>query len=329
MSSVMNSAILSLLASAATVAARGSYVEEITVDGTKYPGNLASTNAPQNAAPQSIAWSSKALDPGFVAPSKFGSDDIICHIGSENAAGSAPVKAGGKVDLRWNTWLKSHHGPILTYLANCGTSCATVKKASLKFFKIAESGLLDGSAPPGKWATDELRANGLTYSVSIPASIAVGKYVLRHEIIALHAASTAGGAQSYPFCINLEVTGGGSDAPEGVLGTALYTPTDPGIQVSIDTAPLTYQIPGPPLFSGGGGGSYPPTTTTPGEPSYSASTTLLSNTRSSSAATSTASHSSHEKEKSEKKDGEESDSGSDSDGDGNSDSDSDSDEDCD
>lgn len=41
------------------------------------------------------------------------------------------------------------------------------------------------------------------------------------------------GAQLYPFCINLEITGSGTDVPAGTLGTALYTDTDPGILINI------------------------------------------------------------------------------------------------
>lgn len=56
----------------------------------------------------------------------------------------------------------------------------------------------------------------------------------------------------YPQCINLKVTGGGSDNPEGTLGTELYTSTDPGILYNIyndETSPV-YQIPGPEPFQG-------------------------------------------------------------------------------
>ena len=58
--------------------------------------------------------------------------------------------------------------------------------------------------------------------------------------IALHSAGTEGGAQNYPQCFNLQVTGSGSDVPAGVLGTELYSPTDPGILVNIYTSLSTY-----------------------------------------------------------------------------------------
>lgn len=76
-------------------------------------------------------------------------------------------------------------------------------------------------------------SNNNTWGVKIPSSIKAGNYVLRHETIALHQAQGVGGAQLYPQCVNLMITGGGSDAPDGVLGTELYKSNDPGIQFNI------------------------------------------------------------------------------------------------
>lgn len=75
------------------------------------------------------------------------------------------------------------------------------------------------------WPTAALIANNNTYSVTVPSTLASGNYVFRHEIIAMHGAGSEGGAQNYPFCVNIAITGGGSDSPSGTLGTALYTPT--------------------------------------------------------------------------------------------------------
>lgn len=68
-------------------------------------------------------------------------------------------------------------------------------------------------------------ANNNTYSITVPSTLASGNYVFRHEIIAMHGAGSEGGAQNYPFCMNIAITGGGSDSPSGTLGTALYTST--------------------------------------------------------------------------------------------------------
>ena len=110
-----------------------------------------------------------------------------------------------------------------------------------------------GSGAPGQWASDDLIKNNNTWAVKIPDNIAAGEYVLRHEIIALHSSGERDGAQNYPQCINIIVSGGGSEKPTGVVGTKLYTSEDPGILVNIYQNLAEYIIPGPKLFSGGGG----------------------------------------------------------------------------
>lgn len=96
-----------------------------------------------------------------------------------------------------------------------------------------------------------LIADASTWLVQIPASLAPGNYVLRTEIIALHSAGSVDGAQNYPQCFNLAVTGGGTLAPpSGTLGTALYSETDPGILYNLYTDVESYTIPGPALYSG-------------------------------------------------------------------------------
>ncbi|KAJ8066745.1 hypothetical protein OCU04_004135 [Sclerotinia nivalis] len=233
----------------ATVAAHG-YVSGIVAGGTYHTGWLVNY-AYQNPMPDSIGWSDANLDLGFTAPSAYATGDIICAKNGTNAALSATVAAGDTVDFQWTVWPESHHGPVITYLANCNGDCSTVDKTKLEFFKIDEGGLIDDTTVPGTWASDKLITNNNTWTSTIPADLAPGNYVARHEIIALHGAGSADGAQNYPQCINLEVTGSGTLAPSGTLGEKLYTPTDPGILVNI-YAKLTYTIPGPPMYNATG-----------------------------------------------------------------------------
>ena len=139
------------------------------------------------------------------------------------------------------------------YLAKCDGDCASANIADLKFFKIGGAGLIDGSAPPGHWAADDLIKNNNTWSVQIPSDIAPGNYVLRHEIIAMHASFEEGGAQNYPQCFNLEVSGSGTASPAGVAATELYTSISEGIIFDIYKPASSYPVPGPALYSGGGG----------------------------------------------------------------------------
>jgi endoglucanase len=97
------------------------------------------------------------------------------------------VAAGDKVFLQWTDWPDSHHGPVIDYLANCGSSgCETVDKASLEFVKIDGVGLVDDATVPGTWGTDQLIAQGSSWMVEIPPTIAPGYYVLRHELYVYH-----------------------------------------------------------------------------------------------------------------------------------------------
>lgn len=160
------------------------------------------------------------------------------------------VAAGDKINLQWTTWPDTHHGPVIDYLANCGDSCETVDKTTLKFFKIDGVGLVDDTTLPGTWGDDQLIVNSNSWMVEIPPTLAPGNYVLRHELIALHSAGSEDGAQNYPQCFNLQITGSGSDKPSGVLGTDLYKATDAGILVNIYNSLSTYVVPGPTLYSG-------------------------------------------------------------------------------
>ncbi|OTA99062.1 carbohydrate-binding module family 1 protein [Hypoxylon sp. CI-4A] len=243
------SPIVAALASAATVAAHG-HVDHVVIDGLFYQGYDPTSFPYQQDPPTVVGWTTSQTDNGFVAPDSYASADIICHKDSSPAGGHAQVKAGDSISISWNTWPESHKGPMIDYLAACDGSCESVAKESLKFFKIDEVGLIDDSATNGFWGSDELIANNNTWLVQIPSNIKAGNYVLRHETIALHSAGSENGAQNYPQCFNLEVTGDGTDVPEGTLGTELYSSTDPGIVVNIYTTGLTYTIPGPTLISG-------------------------------------------------------------------------------
>ncbi|KAK7546217.1 putative endoglucanase [Phyllosticta citricarpa] len=247
-----NAALLGALAS--TAAAHGT-LQGIVADGTYHQGYSPSMQY-QTPAPVVIGWAiPDDLDNGYVAPDAYTDANIICHKGATNAQTSASIKAGSNVTLEWTEWPESHHGPVISYLANCNGKCTTVDKTTLEWVKIDAAGLIDGSSVPGTWASDELISNNNSWVTTIPSSIAAGNYVLRNEIIALHGAESKDGAQNYPQCINLEITGSGTDdlTTGGTLGTKLYTETDPGILVNIYSSISSYTIPGPTLYTAGSG----------------------------------------------------------------------------
>jgi cellulase len=229
------------------------HVSEVIINDKSYYGHDP-TRVPYGPQPESITWSNGAKDNGFVTStaSSLSSPDIICHLNATNGHLTADVTAGTTITVRWSDWPEAHWGPVLDYMARCSNSdCTTVDKAKLKFFKTAELGQLTrGTVPgqPGYWANNELRDANFTWNITIPANLAPGSYVLRHEIIALHPGGAEGSTQMYPQCINLVVKGGGTVQPDGVFATDLYSSTDPGLlhNVFVDEwSNAEYVIPGP------------------------------------------------------------------------------------
>lgn len=106
--------------------------------------------------------------------------------------------------------------------------------------------------PPSKVATStNLRAGASNYDIKIPSCIAPGKYLMRNEHIGLHTAQSAGGAQFYLSCAQLDITGGGSKAPTNLVAfPGAYKSSDPGILININyPIPTSYTNPGPPTFT--------------------------------------------------------------------------------
>lgn len=100
------------------------------------------------------------------------------------------------------------------------------------------------------WGDDNLMVDGNSgYTYTIPSCLADGFYLVRHEIIAVFVASSYPGAQLYPGCHQLNVTGGGSTTVSDnlVAFPGAYSPTDPGIVW--DSSSTTYPVPGPSVFS--------------------------------------------------------------------------------
>jgi cellulase len=238
--------LLVLLATATAVFAHG-FVKAITVGSIAYPGfdPIAHPNLPQ--PPAVAGWATNASDLGFVEPNNAGSPDIICHKNATPGQTSIEVKAGETLTIEWNSWPTSHKGPIIDYLALCNGNCSNVDKTSLRFFKIAATGLIKQNNAFGYWASDQLIDDENTWQVTIPPTLLPGNYVLRHEIISLLTAYAPNGAQLHPQCINLRVSGPGFSLPRGTSGTSLYRASDPGIIFGLNFYVDPYPIPGPPL----------------------------------------------------------------------------------
>ncbi|KAK7947767.1 endoglucanase [Apiospora aurea] len=243
-----NPLALAIAAGAGLVAAHG-HVQEIKINGKSYQGYPASSAPYENPKVDRIAWADSATDNGFVAPDAYGTSDIACHRDGAPGALSAKVAAGDKVELFWDTWPASHKGPVIDYMAACDGDCSKATAGGLNFFKIAEAGLVDGSSNPAKFASDDLVANNNSWVATIPATLKAGNYVLRHEIIALHAGGQENGAQNYPHST---------------------PPTDAGIKFDIYKKIDSYPVPGPKLAFGAGAAAPKAGSSKPSAPASSA-----------------------------------------------------------
>jgi lytic cellulose monooxygenase (C1-hydroxylating) len=121
-----------------------------------------------------------------------------------------------------------------------------MKPTEVKFFKI-DQGTYDPKS--GIWGSDVLIKNNNSWTVQTPSDIKPGKYIVRHELIALHfggsgnpegAGTASSGAQLYPVCINVNVIGEGTQTPEGAKFPGAYSPKDPGILDNIYYGPNRY-----------------------------------------------------------------------------------------
>jgi hypothetical protein len=125
------------------------------------------------------------------------------------------------------------------------------KIEEVKFFKIDE---LAYDPKTRTWGSDVLYKNGQSNTVTIPSDLKPGTYVLRHEIIALHGAmndnyiTKVSGAQFYPQCAKVEVTGDGTATPAGNTFPGTYTWDEPGILINTFYMPNEYKSPGGPVY---------------------------------------------------------------------------------
>lgn len=101
---------------------------------------------------------------------------------------------------------------------------------------------------------------------------------MRHEVIALQNAASAGGAEHYPACFQLNVSGGASTSASDFLSSlgaqalasfpGAYSATDPGLLLNAYNGGLDYSslFPGPPIpsvLSNGGDSASTPTSAMP------------------------------------------------------------------
>jgi lytic cellulose monooxygenase (C1-hydroxylating) len=137
---------------------------------------------------------------------------------------------------------------MLACVAKCNGDCSSVDKSTLSWVKIDEAGINHDAQV---LAAQDMIDQDTTWTTTVLASLAPGDCVFRHETIALHGAGSANGAQAYPQCISIAVTGSGTkQLPAGTLGINLYKADDPGVLFNPYVQIDEYVIPGPVLWTG-------------------------------------------------------------------------------
>ncbi|KAF2665892.1 hypothetical protein BT63DRAFT_427687 [Microthyrium microscopicum] len=180
------------------------------------------------------------------------SPDIACRFGPLiSPALTAETRAGSTMKFQWTAWFENHRGPVLTYMAYMPSDDVSVN--DVDFFKIDQATY---DAKTDAFGSDMLIAANNSWTVTIPSDIKPGTYIVRHEIIGLHHAwveypeKKISGAQPYPNCIKVKVTGTGTASPPGEKFPGAYNWRDPGLLVNIHYGPKRYIAPGPFVYKG-------------------------------------------------------------------------------
>lgn len=153
---------------------------------------------------------------------------MTCN-GGTSATLSANIAAGENITAIWAQWTHQQ-GPVMVWMYSCNGAFDACDGKGSNWFKIDQMGM---TAPPltgTNWGTAVVYAT-LQWTSTIPARLAPGNYLIRHELLALHQADTP---QFYPECAQLVVTGSGTATPSGDYLTpipAYAAADDPGILV--------------------------------------------------------------------------------------------------
>ncbi|KAI0630388.1 glycosyl hydrolase family 61-domain-containing protein [Trametes polyzona] len=248
-STAVSLAALALAFVAPTAVNAHGYVQDYNIGGKTYSGWLPFSDPYESPVPNRIER--KIPDDGPVLD--VTSPDIACNKGGESGVSAyATAAAGSKITFNWGKWPSDHLGPVSTYMASCKGDCTKFDATKAQWFKIDAAGYSNG-----KWASAQLIDNGFKWTSTIPSQLQSGKYLVRHEIVALH---SAGQPQFYPGCAQVEVTGGGNQLPSGSSLVSFPGAYDNAKFPDIWSDNFhSFTIPGPALaFSGSNSGSEEP-----------------------------------------------------------------------
>ncbi|KAK8250417.1 glycosyl hydrolase family 61-domain-containing protein [Phyllosticta capitalensis] len=181
------------------------------------------------------------------------STDLRCNAGgllTGSTTKTHSVKAGDTVGFALDTGI-GHPGPVQVYMSKADSTAKSYDGAG-EWFKIYELGTSDITDDGLQWATNDIT----NFTFALPQKLPKGEYLLRVESIALHGASTYGGAQFYISCAQLSVESDATTAaPAGDFVAKIpgvYTGNEPGIMLNIYyPVPTNYTMPGPAIWPSG------------------------------------------------------------------------------
>jgi len=227
-------AALGLLASATSVVGHATW-QEMWVNGVDQAGKCV------------------RLPPSNNPVTSVTSTDIRCNVGGTTGmSGLCTVAAGDTLTVEMHQQPDqrscsneaiggNHYGPVIIYMGKVADATTSDGSGDI-FFKVAEYGYTVSNET---WGTMVLNDDCGKWNFTVPEDLAPGNYLVRAEVIALHVASSVGGAQFYMSCFQIDVTGSGTKTPTGVAFPGAYSANDPGILINIYETITSYDIPGP------------------------------------------------------------------------------------
>lgn len=169
----------------------------------------------------------------------------ICPVSPESLI---TIESRGGPGLIQEAYDANHKGPVSVYLKKVDDASAPNNAAGPGWFKIWES-VFDPEQ--NKWGSEKLIDAHGKLPMRLPWGIEAGDYLMRIEMLALHAA-VSGDPQPFVGCAQIFVPQGGNIKPPTVeIGEGFYKSDMPAMRFNLydkskNAAP--FQMPGPDVF---------------------------------------------------------------------------------
>lgn len=116
------------------------------------------------------------------------STDLTCNVNGLSGTGvsTGSIAAGATITFEWHQHAQrtgedaisgGHKGPVQVYIAKAPSTAAAFNGQGAVWTKIYSSGLVNPTTQ--QWATDIVNTNLGKHSVTLPASLPAGQYLLR------------------------------------------------------------------------------------------------------------------------------------------------------